>query len=57
VVSVPGDVNGDGHVTIIDLSTVLTNYAKSGTRAQGDLNGDGVVNIVDLSTVLTHYGT
>jgi hypothetical protein len=54
--AVPGDVNGDGHVTIIDLSTVLTHYGTSGTRAQGDVTGDGSINIVDLSTVLTNYG-
>lgn len=54
----PGDVNGDGHVTIIDLSTLLTNYGGSGkARAQGDLTGDGSVNILDLSKLLSNYGS
>lgn len=54
---VPGDVNGDGHVTIADLSILASNYGKSGmTRAQGDLNGDGVVNILDLSILATNWG-
>lgn len=54
----PGDVDGDGHVTIFDLSAVLANYSGTGkTRAQGDLTGDGVVNIFDLSRVLSTYGS
>ncbi len=55
--SVQGDVNGDGHVTIFDLSTILTNFNGTGkTKSQGDLTGDGTVNIFDLSIVLSNYG-
>ncbi|MGZ6004738.1 MAG: Ig-like domain-containing protein [Candidatus Saccharimonadales bacterium] len=53
----PGDVTGDGHVTLVDLSTLLSHYGTSGGRTSGDLNNDGVVNIIDLSTLLTYYGT
>jgi len=54
----PGDVNGDNHVTLSDLSILLSNYGKtSATRAMGDLNGDGVVSIQDLSRLLSNYGT
>lgn len=53
----PGDVNGDGHVTVIDLSTLLTNYGASGDRSKGDLNNDGIINVIDLSTLLSYYGT
>jgi hypothetical protein len=52
---VPGDCNGDGHVTIIDLSTLLSHYATA--YAACDFNTDGIVNIIDLSTLLSHYGT
>jgi len=51
---VPGDVDGDGHVTIIDLSILLTHYGQ--TYAAADFNSDGTVNILDLSILLTHYG-
>jgi len=53
---VPGDVNGDGVVNILDLSTVLTNWNKTGaTRSQGDVTGDGIVNVFDLSAILTDW--
>jgi peptidoglycan/xylan/chitin deacetylase (PgdA/CDA1 family) len=52
-----GDVNGDGVIDALDLSTVLANWNKTGqTRAQGDLNGDGTVDALDLSTILTNWG-
>jgi hypothetical protein len=49
-----GDLNGDGKVTVLDLSIVLSNYGKQTTL--GDCNNDGKVTIVDLSTVLSNYG-
>ena len=52
--SVPGDCNADGHVTIFDLSTLLTHYGQA--YAACDFNSDNVVNIFDLSTLLTNYG-
>lgn len=53
--SVPGDCNGDGHVTIVDLSLLLSHYGQN--YAAGDFNNDGIVNILDLSVLLSHYGT
>jgi chitinase len=50
-----GDVNGDCHVTITDLSILLSNW-NSTTNATCDLNGNGVVDIFDLSILLSHYG-
>lgn len=51
-----GDVNGDAVINALDLSTVLTNWNKTGqTRAQGDVSGDGVVNALDLSAVLSNW--
>lgn len=51
-----GDVNGDGKVNAVDLSTLLSNYNKAAVRAKGDLNGDGRVNAVDLSILLSNWG-
>jgi hypothetical protein len=54
---VPGDVTGDGHVTITDLSVLLSHYGQSGqTLSTGDCNGDSRVTILDLSILLTNYG-
>ncbi len=52
----PGDVNGDNTVDALDLSTVLSNWNKTGaTSAQGDVNNDGTVDALDLSTVLANW--
>ncbi|GHU66718.1 hypothetical protein AGMMS49983_16870 [Clostridia bacterium] len=42
------DVNGDGKVTLADLSLAVSNYRAEGANIQGDVNGDGVVNIADF---------
>jgi hypothetical protein len=57
-VTVAGDVNGDGHVTLNDLSIISTNWGKTtgATRAEGDLNGDGAVNLNDLSILSNNWG-
>lgn len=52
---IQGDINGDGQVSVLDLSIMLTNYNTS--NAAADLNKDGTVNILDLSILLSNYGT
>lgn len=52
--SVVGDCNGDGHVTVVDLSILLSHY--NGTYAAADFNHDNIVNVFDLSTLLSNYG-
>ena len=52
----PGDVNGDGSVGQIDLTTIINNWALSdATRQQGDLNGNGVVDGPDYTEVLSYW--
>lgn len=52
-----GDVNGDGFVTLSDLSTLLSNFRKINMiRNQGDVNGDNQVNLHDLSSLLSNFG-
>jgi hypothetical protein len=49
-------VNGDGIVDALDLSTILSNWNRTGAiRAQGDVNSDGTVDALDLSTVLAKW--
>ena len=50
----PGDVNNDGLVNIIDLSTLLSKWNTN--YPQADFNGDNIVNIFDLSILLSNYG-
>ena len=53
--SIPGDCDNDSHVTITDLSILLSHYMSAYPAC--DFNNDGTVNIYDLSTLLTNYGT
>jgi chitodextrinase len=52
-----GDLNGDGHVSIFDLSILLSHWRATGVPVtQGDVNADGTVNLTDLSILLSHWG-
>ena len=47
-----GDVNGDGQVSVLDLTLVGQNVeAMPLIHLQADINGDGVVNVIDLILV------
>ena len=51
--SVPGDVNGDGEVTTIDI-TAIYNYLLNGDTtylATSDVDGDGFVTTVDITAI------
>jgi hypothetical protein len=48
-----GDVNGDGSVTVSDISPLAASYGDSTSAwPMGDLNNDGLVNFTDLNIVL-----
>lgn len=49
-----GDINKDTKVDVFDLSTLLTNWARTGTNTS-DINGDSVVNVFDLSILLSRW--
>ena len=51
--AIPGDLNGDAHVNIYDLSILLCNWGTN--NANSDLDGNGQVNIYDLSRLLSHW--
>jgi hypothetical protein len=50
------DLDGDGVVSIADLSQLLANFGASGTASDGDLNGDGIVDLADLTLLLADFG-
>jgi len=56
----PTDLNQDGIVNIIDLSTVAyafgTEEGDENYSAMADLDNNGKVNVIDLSTVAMDYG-
>ena len=57
----PGDINGDWHVDVIDLLCLAGSWAKStgqpGFDPRCDLNSDGVVNVIDLLILADNWGT
>ncbi len=51
------DVNGDGHVNILDIVLVAQNLGQStSVSPQADVNSDGAINILDLVLVAQHLG-
>ncbi len=48
------DLNHDGAINILDLSTLLSRY--NTTDVTSDINHSGFVDIVDLSILLSRYG-
>lgn len=52
--AISGDCNADGHVTVVDLSILLSHYGTAYMAC--DFNGDGTVSIIDLSILLSNYG-
>ena len=50
---IPGDVDGDGTVGVLDLLQLLTSWGQCTCPA--DLNGDGVVGISDLLILLASW--
>jgi YVTN family beta-propeller protein len=52
---ITGDLNGDGRVTILDLTYVAARFGSSAPTA--DLNGDGRVDILDVVIIADHYGS
>jgi len=59
-VNLPGDVNGDGTVDILDLSIVSVAYftfeGDPNYNPDADINKDGIVDMRDLSIVAANYG-
>ena len=51
-VTVVGDVNCDGEVTIADVNAVLDMILKGSHDHNGDVNGDGEVSIADINAVI-----
>lgn len=59
---IAGDTDGDGMITAIDASTVLSAYSMLSTDKElilnstiFDYNNDGIVNAVDASAILNRY--
>jgi hypothetical protein len=56
--SIPGDLDGDGHVGASDLLILLVNWGPCPPKGDcpADLNGDGSVGAADLLILLVNWG-
>ncbi len=56
--AIPGDLNGDGAVNVIDLLILLEAWGPclNINNCPADLSGDGVVNVIDLLILLANWG-
>jgi Dockerin type I domain len=59
-VTIPGDVDGDFQVTILDVVKITSIYALKrgdpGFNSYSDLDGDGKITILDVVRCTSHYG-
>jgi len=61
-VKIPGDVNGDGTVDILDAAEISAHWYPGppvgplGYDPNADINNDGNVDIIDLAIVSAHWG-
>ena len=60
MITIPGDINGDYHVNILDIVKIAAIYAsKMGDpefNPNSDLDNDGVITILDVVLCAIHYG-
>jgi hypothetical protein len=55
----PADVNQDGQVTVVDLTTVVLDWGPcpcTDLPCLGDVNADGATDVQDLVEVILHWG-
>ena len=50
----PGDINGDGSISVSDLTSVVNMMlsADEGIPAYCDVNGDGNINVTDVTALV-----
>jgi len=54
-VSVPGDANGDGIVSVDDILYIISLWGDSCTDCSADLSGDGAIGVDDLLLVIANW--
>lgn len=53
----PGDITGDNHVTIADISALMSVYGQPSYTGCADLDNNHAANLQDFTIVLQHYGS
>lgn len=59
-ISIPGDINADGKVNMLDLTTAAIAFQSSPGRlkwnSNADVNEDRIINIIDLTAIANNFG-
>ena len=50
--AIPGDVNGDGSVNVMDITALIDEIMNDGTNPRADVNGDGDINVMDITALI-----
>jgi hypothetical protein len=53
----PGDLDGDGTVSLPDLAVLLSHFGSAGGPNDGDIDNDGDVDLSDLANLLANFGS
>ena len=51
----PGDMDGDGKLTVSDITLLIDTYLNSNYTAQGDMDGDGEITVSDITQLIAAY--
>ena len=51
---IPEDVNGDGEVTVADITAVIDAILMNQFRANCDVNGDGEISVADINRIVNY---
>jgi hypothetical protein len=55
--AIPGDLNGDGRVDLVDLGILLADFGcQPPGPCPGDVDGDGDTDLADLGILLANFG-
>ena len=49
---IPGDVNDDGDVNVVDITALIDVIMNDGDNPLADVNGDGEINVVDITALI-----
>lgn len=52
-----GDIDGDGKITVTDITMLIDNYLNDQFTETGDMDGDGSVSVSDITLLIDKYLT
>jgi len=57
LITIPGDVNGDGVVNILDVGIIAAHWLQTVPPGppNADINGDGIINLLDVSVCAANW--